>query len=220
MFLGHYGLAFGAKKVAPRVSLVTLFIVVEFVDILWPFFLLMGVEKVNIKPGFTEVTPFEFVHYPYTHSLVMGIVWGVVCGGIYWLFQKDLRSAAIVALAVLSHWFLDLVVHIPDLPVTPFGSTKLGLGLWHSMPLTVAVEAAFFFGGLWVYIRGSHAASVRGKWSLGILTAFFVLAELSNLFGPPPTGPVSTLFWMFVILQAILLVLAGWVDRSRGMDEL
>lgn len=215
MFLGHYGLAFGAKKVAPKVSLLTLFVAVEFVDILWPIFLLLDVERVNIKPGFTEVTPFEFVHYPYTHSLVMGVVWGLVCGGIYWLLQKDFRSSLVVGLAVLSHWFLDLVVHIPDLPLTPFGDTKVGMGVWHSLPLTLAIEALIFFGGLWIYIKNTTPVGAKGKWSLATLVTFFTVAELSNMFGPPPSNSISALFWMFVVLQVIVLGLALWVERTR-----
>lgn len=216
MFLGHYGLAFGVKKAAPKVSLLTLFVAVEFVDILWPFLLLLDVEKVNVRPGFTAVTPFEFVHYPYTHSLVMGVVWGLVCGGIYWLSQKDTRSAIAVGLAVLSHWFLDLVVHIPDLPLTPFGGLKVGLGLWNSLPLTVLVEGVIFIGGVWIYIRNTRAVNARGKWGLIALIAFFVIAEIFNTFGPPPEDSIPTLLASFVVLQAILLGLAYLTDRNRS----
>lgn len=215
MFLGHYGLAFGVKKIAPKVSLLTLFVAVEFVDILWPVLLLLDVEQVKIKPGFTEVTPFEFVHYPYTHSLAMGIVWGLVCGAIYWFFQKDLRSALIVGLAVLSHWFLDLVVHIPDLPLTPFGDSKFGMGMWHSLPLTVTTEAIIFITGLWIYIKNTKPLKAKGKWALGALVTFFAIAEVANTFGPPPEDSIPALFVTFVVLQVVVLSLAHWTDRNR-----
>lgn len=215
MFLGHYGLAFGAKKVAPRVSLPILFVAVEFVDILWPFLLLLDVEKVKIHPGFTEVTPFEFVHYPYTHSLVMGVVWGLICGGIYWLFQKDNRGALVVGLAVLSHWFLDFVVHVPDLPLTPFGATKVGMGLWHSLPLTILTEAIIFIAGVWIYVKNTRAVNGKGKWGLVALVVFFVIAELFNMFGPPPEDSIPALLGSFVVLQAIVLSLAHITDRNR-----
>lgn len=216
MFLGHYGLAFGVKKAAPKVSLLTLFVAVEFVDILWPFLLLFDIEKVNIRPGFTAVTPFEFVHYPYTHSLVMGVVWGLLCGGIYWLFQKDVRSALVVGLAVLSHWFLDLVVHIPDLPLTPFGDAKVGLGLWNLLPLTVLVESVIFIAGLSMYVRNTRAVNARGKWGLAALVAFFGIAEIFNTFGPPPENSIPVLVGSFVVLQAILLGLAYLTDHNRS----
>ena len=215
MFLGHYGLAFGAKKVAPKVSLLTLFVAVEFVDILWPFLLMLDVEQVKIRPGFTEVTPFEFVHYPYTHSLVMGIVWGLICGGIYWLFQKDARSAIVVGLAVLSHWFLDVIVHVPDLPLTPFGTEKFGMGMWNSLPLTVLTEAVIFIAGVWIYIKNTRALNGKGKWALISLIAFFVIAEIFNMFGPPPEDSIPALLGSFVVLQVIVLGLAYLADRNR-----
>jgi membrane-bound metal-dependent hydrolase YbcI (DUF457 family) len=215
MFLGHYGLAFGAKKVAPQVSLLTLFVAVEFVDILWPFMLLLDIEKVKIQPGFTEVTPFEFVHYPYTHSLVMGVVWGVLFGLGYWLFRKDIRGAIVVALAVLSHWFLDLVVHIPDLPLTPFGTEKVGLGMWNSLPLTVLTETIIFIAGVFIYIKNTRAINAKGKWGLWALTIFFVVAEVFNMFGPPPENDIPALVGSFVVLQAIVLGLAHLTDRNR-----
>ena len=89
MFIGHFGLSFAAKKAAPKVSLGTLFIATQFVDILWPFLLVLNIEQVAVTPGYTKMNAFEFIHYPYTHSLLMGIVWGVVLGGIYWLIKRD-----------------------------------------------------------------------------------------------------------------------------------
>ena len=51
MFLGHFGLAFGAKKAAPAVSLGTLFAACQFADLLWPTLLLLGYERVDIAAG-------------------------------------------------------------------------------------------------------------------------------------------------------------------------
>jgi membrane-bound metal-dependent hydrolase YbcI (DUF457 family) len=204
------------KKVAPRVSLLTLFVAVEFVDILWPFLLLFNVEQVKIHPGFTEVTPFEFVHYPYTHSLVMGVVWGLVAGLVYWFFQKDSRSALVVGLAVLSHWFLDFVVHTADLPLTLFGETKVGLGLWNSFSLTLIIESILFFAGVYLYATSTKALNNKGKWGLWSLVAFFVAANYYNLFGPPPEDSIPVLFVSFTVLQVIILWLAHLTDKNRA----
>ncbi len=219
MFLGHYGLALAAKKVAPKVSLPMLFIAVEFVDILWPFLLILNIETVKIQPGFTEVTPFEFVHYPYTHSLFMGIVWGLIVGGGYWLLKKDVKSAVIVGLAVLSHWFLDVVVHTADLPLTPFGDFKVGMGLWNYKMITILLESIIFFGGVYIYSKSTKAINAQGTWGLWIMTGLFILANAYNLFGPPPEDNIIVLFVSFVVLQLIVLGLAWWVDKNRRMVE-
>ena len=67
MFIGHFGVGFGAKSVAPRVSLGTLFMAAQFIDLLWPTLLLLGVEHVEIAPGITRVTPLNFISYPVSH---------------------------------------------------------------------------------------------------------------------------------------------------------
>ncbi len=74
MFIGHYAVALGAKKWTPKVSLDTLFLSTQFVDLLWPLFLLLGFEDVRIDPGNTAVTPLDFNHYPYTHRLLGAVV--------------------------------------------------------------------------------------------------------------------------------------------------
>jgi membrane-bound metal-dependent hydrolase YbcI (DUF457 family) len=215
MFIGHYGLAFGIKKAAPQISLLTLFVAVEFVDILWPFMLLTGVEKVKLSPGITEVVQFSFEYYPFTHSLLMGVIWGLLAGIVYQLITKDFKSAVIVGLAVLSHWFLDLVVHIPDLPLTPFGTAKVGMGLWNSLELTLLTESILFFAGVYLYVKNTKAIHAKGKWGLWILISFFMIANLFNMFGPPPEDSVITLFVSFTILQLILLTLAYITDKNR-----
>lgn len=216
MFIGHYGLAFGVKKAAPQISLLTLFVAVEFVDILWPFLLLLNVEQVKVTPGITVVTPFDFVHYPYTHSLLMGIVWGLLYGMVYWFFKKDVKSATIVGLAVLSHWFLDLVVHIADLPLTPFTSTKVGMGLWNSLGGTVILELIIFTIGAYLYYKGTKAINNKGKWGFWLLVAFFLLTDFYNMFGPPPENSIPMLFVSFAVLQLIVLSLASFVDKNRA----
>jgi hypothetical protein len=70
VFLGHYAVALGAKRIAPRVSLGTLILAAQLADLLWPAFLLMGLEHVSIEPGITAASPLNFTDYPITHSLV------------------------------------------------------------------------------------------------------------------------------------------------------
>ena len=217
MFIGHFGLSFAAKKAAPKVSLGTLFIATQFVDILWPFMLIFHVEKVAIVPGYTKTNPLDFLYYPYTHSLLMGVVWGLVVGGIYWLFKRDTRGTVVIGLCVLSHWFLDLIVHATDLPLSPFGDSKVGFGLWNNVIATLIVELVIFAVGTYIYATFTKAKNKTGKWAFWVLATLLVLVQISNTFGPAPSGEVMNLFVSFTTLMAILIALAYWADKNREL---
>jgi hypothetical protein len=117
MFIGHYALAFAAKRTAPRASLGILIGAAQFLDLLWPIFLILGVEQV--APGDRDFTALRFTHYPWSHSLAMAIVWSLVAGCLYAVATHDRWTATVVGLLVGSHWVLDLIVHLPDLPLYP-----------------------------------------------------------------------------------------------------
>src|SRR5712692_157562 len=95
MFLGHFGVALAAKELAPRTSLGALVLAAQFADLLWPIFLLTGLEQVRIAPGITRATPLDFVHYPITHSLVGQALWGVALGLLYFSQRRNAKSAVI-----------------------------------------------------------------------------------------------------------------------------
>jgi membrane-bound metal-dependent hydrolase YbcI (DUF457 family) len=217
MFLGHFGVGFGAKAVAPKTSLGTLFLAAQFVDLLWPTFLLIGLEKVVIAPGITKVTPFDFTHYPFTHSLLISLVWAALFGGTYFLLRRYPRGAWICGAAVISHWLLDVLTHRPDLPLAPGGATRVGLGLWNSLPATLVVEFAIFGAGVWLYLRTTRALDRTGSVALWGLVGFMVIAYFSNLFGPPPPD-VTALVWA-AQAQWLLVIWAFWIDRHRTNEE-
>jgi outer membrane protein OmpA-like peptidoglycan-associated protein/membrane-bound metal-dependent hydrolase YbcI (DUF457 family) len=164
MFIGHYALAFGAKKVAPSVSLGTAFMACQFADLLWPTFLTLGLEVVEIDPGNTLMTPLNFVSYPYSHSLVMLVVWSALFALVYRTIRGWNRIAIVtVAALVFSHYVLDVITHRPDLPITIAGSRRLGLGLWNYPGVTLSLEIALFLAGTALYTsvtraRGWHRA--------------------------------------------------------------
>ena len=108
MFIGHFGVALAAKKVAPKTSLGTLILASQFADLLWPFLLLVGIEHVEIVPGITKVSPFDFTDYPFSHSLLMLFFWSLLVGGIYYALRRYQRGAFVIGAAVISHWILDL----------------------------------------------------------------------------------------------------------------
>src|SRR5215831_1946431 len=134
MILGHYAVGMMAKRWAPRTSLGTLFAAAALLDLIWPVLVLAGIEVVAITPGATEINPLTFIYYPWSHSLVMSIAWGILFGTGYFLIRRYLAGAIVIALLVVSHWLLDLIVHVPDLPLIPGSSPRFGLGLWNSLP--------------------------------------------------------------------------------------
>jgi membrane-bound metal-dependent hydrolase YbcI (DUF457 family) len=214
MFIGHFALGFGAKRAAPAVSLGTLFLACQLADLLWPTLVLLGIEVVKIQPGATAVTPLTFVSYPYSHSLVALLIWGAVFGAAYVLIRKSRVAAGVVIAAlVVSHWILDVLTHGPDMPVTIGGSTRLGLGLWDSLPATLVVELLVFAVGVGIYARFTEARDRPGSFGFWGLVAFLLIVYFVNLFGPPPPS-VAAVAWSAQALW--LLVICGyWVDRHR-----
>lgn len=166
MFLGHYGVAFAAKRAAPKVSLGTLVLSAQFADLLWPILLLVGVEHVRIEPGLAAVSPLHFTDYPITHSLVGALGWSLLFALAYFFARRHPRGAWIVGAAVFSHWVLDLIVHRPDLPLAPGTLTRVGLGLWHSLPGTLIVEFGLYALGIAVYLRATSATDAVGRYAL------------------------------------------------------
>ncbi len=213
MFIGHFALGFGAKVVTPRVSLGALFLAAQFIDLLWPTFLLFGIERVRIEPGATVVTPLVFEHYPYSHSLLAVLGWAVMLGVVYGLRKRDRGGAVMMGALVLSHWLLDLMVHRPDLPLSPWGDAVSGLHLWASLPLTLALEIPMFALGVWVYVRNTIALDEVGRWGLLGLVLFLFVIYAGNLFGPPPPN-TQAIAWLGQ-LQWLLVLWGYWVDRHR-----
>ena len=199
MFIGHCAVGFACKRLAPRASLAVLMAA--------PWW------RVRIDPGNTTVTPLAFKWYPYTHSLLMAVVWSLLLGGLYFGVVREWRAAVVIGLAVLSHWLLDWVVHRPDLPLYPGSSTHAGLGLWNSRAATLAVELPIFALGVATYARVTRPRNRIGSIALWLFVVFVGLVYLGNIFGPPPPSAravayVSLALWLFVPW-------AWWIDRNR-----
>lgn len=214
MFIGHFAVGFGAKKIAPALSLGTLFLATQFLDLLWPTFVLLGVETVRVAPGITAVTPLDFVSYPISHSLLTALGWSVLFAAAVFALRRHKGAAFVAGVAVLSHWILDYLTHRPDLPLTPGGEARVGLDLWSSIPATLAVEGLLFAAGVFLYARATVARDRQGRYGFAALVAFLAVVYLANVFGPPPPS-AAAVAW---VAQTIwLLVLWGyWIDRHRG----
>jgi hypothetical protein len=217
MFIGHFGVGFGAKPVAPRVSLGWLFFAAQFSDLLWPALLLLGIEHVRIQPGATAVTPLVFESYPISHSLLAVTGWAILIATVYFMLHKSWRGATVLGIAVISHWLLDALVHAPDLPLYPGSPQLIGLDLWSSLPATLAVELAIFALGVWLYSRSTKAVDRRGQWGFRALVAFLLAIYFGNLFGPPPPD-VRAIAWAGQ-MQWLLVIWGWWVDKHRCVRD-
>jgi hypothetical protein len=212
MFLGHFGVAFAAKRVAPRLSLGTAVLAVQWADLVWPFFVLLGIERVAIRPGVTVVTPLDFVYYPYSHSLLADAIWAALFAGLYGTLRKDWRGAAWLAALVLSHWVLDAVSHRPDMPTWP-GGPVVGAALWNSLAATLIVEFVLFVAGIALYLRATRARDRLGRILPWTFIVTLAVLYLGAVFGPPPPSVGALVAtglagWLFVAW-------AYWIDRHR-----
>jgi hypothetical protein len=214
MFIGHEALALASKRIVPRTSLGTLVMAVGWLDLIWPVFLLLGIEHVRIDPGNTAFTPLDFVDYPYTHSLLSAVVWAVAFGTVYYLIRRDSRASCITALAVLSHWVLDTVVHRPDLLLLPGGSIRIGFGLWNSIPATLTVEIAMFAAGIFIYLRSTKPLGAVGNFSFWSFIIVLLAIYFSSINSPPPNE--RTLAYL-ALLGWLPVAWGYWIDRTRKM---
>jgi hypothetical protein len=216
MFVGHYGVSYAAKGLDQRIPLWTLFIAVQLVDIVWAILVLLGIERVEIVPGITATNPLDLQYMPYTHSLVASILWAVAAYGVYRWWRRGAGgapAALLVAVAVLSHWFLDLVVHRPDLPIYD-DAMKVGLGLWNFPVAAALVEVGLLFGGIYLYLRTSRPLSPGGRWGMIAFAVIMVATQLGVFFGPAPPSAQALAVTALVAYIAFAGV-AAWLELHR-----
>ena len=209
MFIGHLAVGFASKRVAPQASLGVLMAAPTALDLLWPIFLTLGWETVRIDPGNTAFTPLD----PYSHSLLMSALWGLVFGGIYWAVTRHSTGAIVIGLGILSHWIFDAVTHRADLPLDPGSATRFGLGLWNSIPATLVVESLMFAAAVWLYGSVTRARDRVGRYSFSMFVAVAFASYLSNAFGPPP--PRAEFLARFGFGLWLFPLWAGWFDAHR-----
>lgn len=218
MFIGHYGPAFAATPYARGAPLLSFFVAVQLLDVGWGGLLALGVEHVRYAPGFTAANPYELTDIPYTHSLPAAVLWALGAG-LAWRYLVKVggtRAAALIGLAVFSHWILDLIVHVPDLLLWP-GGPKVGLGLWNNAPLSYTVETLTVLGGFAVYMRGT-----RPKGPLGRITPWALLAVLAAIgatvaLAPPGDSSPVAMGLSVLAVYAVMALAAGAVDLTRTL---
>lgn len=209
MFVGHYGASFAGKRIDRTIPLWLLFLAVQWLDVLWAPLVLLGVEKARLVPGITATNPLDLYYMPYTHSLLAAVLWSAGAFTVVRLGApaRPRTTAWVLALAVFSHWILDLIVHRPDLPL--YGDrVKVGLGLWNHPASAFALEGLVLFGGMWLWLKTRPtrplAAAVFGLAMLGVQAVVF--------FGPPPESIEAGAATALVVYAAFAGVIA-WLER-------
>jgi|SRR5271156_1174563 hypothetical protein len=215
MFIGHFAVGFAAKKFAPRTNLALLIAAPIFLDMLWPVFLLLGWEQVRVDPGNTRFTPFDFVSYPWSHSLLMSIVWATAFALGYQLIARYWPGTIAIWIGVVSHWILDWISHRPDMPLYP-GGPRYGLGLWNSIAGTMIVELVMFAVGIWLYVRTTRARDRIGRYAFIAYVVLLLVTYIGDRFSSPPSS-VAEIAWPGIIAVLILTPWAWWFDHHRAL---
>ena len=211
MFIGHFGVGLLAKRKESQPSLAMMFVAVQLLDLLWPIFVLFGLESLEIDPGNTKLTHLDFTYYPYSHSLLMALFGRALMGVIYFIFTKNMRGSVLLGGLVISHWILDLITHRPDLPLTPFSEYRVGFGLWNHPVAEIILELGIFGLGAFLYYK---SPCFKRKISFWLLILFLLVTHLMNLFGPPPPNTLAVawsanLMWLIVIW-------AWWIEKKAS----
>jgi hypothetical protein len=218
MVIGHYAPALALKALAPRVPLWVLFLAVQLLDLAFIAFILTGVEHVRMVPGFTASNDLDLVDMPWSHSLVASLAWSVLAGaavaalipGARW------RAGLAVGAAVLSHYVLDALVHVPDLTLAGPGTPRIGLGLWNHVAAALAVEAALFAASAWILVRSSWARAAGRDRAVTRLAVIMTLLLVVTYLIPTPPTPVALAASGLGSFAVLALAAARMVDRGAG----
>jgi hypothetical protein len=205
MFVGHYAIALAAKRLEPKTSLGWTFLAVQFLDILWAPAILLGIEHARLLPGFIPASPLVLYDMPWTHGLLMAVGWS-------WLVFR-LSKSLVLGGCVFSHWVLDYIAHVHDLPLFR-GGPEVGLGLWRYRHATFLTETALLLIGLVVYLQATRPRKRAGDYAVPAFVVFLIALGALNLYGPPPTSVQM----VAIEAEAVYLVLAAIafaLDRLR-----
>lgn len=216
MFAGHIGAGLALGRVERRVNVGVLVLAALLLDAALWVFVLLGWETVTIPADFATTHQAKFV-FPYSHGLLAGLLWSALAGALAlaWcgrLKEARWRVAVVVGAAVFSHWILDALVHMPEMPLAGGGSTKLGLGLWQSMPLALGVEGAILVAGLYFFLSDA-LISTRRKTGLAVLSLVVLAFTIAGMtIAPAPPSGFAMAASSLVAIVAVTAI-ACWLGR-------
>lgn len=212
MGVGHLAASFAVRARFPRVPLFFLLLAGVLADLLWGLAILSGIERAHIGTETGSTIPIVLESVPFTHSLVACAIWGALAASLWWLWRRDSAGALVLAALVASHWLLDFVSHVPDIPILPSGPL-VGLGLWRWRTGSLIVELLMFWAGLVLYARGTTRKDRIGSVGLIVLVALLTVLGAGAYFSPPPPSILPLAIGNLVLLLPLLLL--DWVDRHR-----
>lgn len=221
MFIGHYGPALALTSARAKVPLWHYVVAVQFLDYLWAAFILTGVENARVTPGFLSASPLDLYYMPYTHSLAAALAWSIVGAGVYGTAvnrEAGAKGAALIGVAIFSHWLADLLVHAKDLALYPGSATKLGLGLWSSVAVSQTLEAALTAGGFLLYLAATRPKGGFGRAAPIALCAALIGAQAVNLILAPP-GDIREIASTALAIYSVFAALAYFMDRTRAARQ-
>lgn len=221
MFIGHYAPAAALKPLTPKVPLWHYFVAVQALDFLWSLFIIAGVEKARIVPGFLEASDLDLYFMPYTHSLAAAIVWSIVGAAAYLKIinrRAGVSGAVLIGVAIFSHWLADLVVHAQDLALYPGSGVKLGFGLWSSLPVSKAIELGLFLAGFILYLGGTSPKGTAGRFAPVVVIGALLAIELYPIIGTPPAD-IRIFAVLALVSYVAIAALAAWLDATRGTRQ-
>jgi hypothetical protein len=219
MFVGHYAAALALRPLKKSPSLPVLFAGVQLVDIGFFTLAISGAEQFRITPGITAMNGLDLYFMPYTHSLLgsatfalgFGILLAAFAGaGARW------TAGIIGAVAVMSHWLLDYLVHRPDLGIVG-DFDKVGLGLWNRPNIEMPLEIGLVFIAFGLYLLMTKARGARSSWAAVAVGVVLLGAQAFNWFGPQPTPetPTAEIAAQGLLAFGVFIALAFWLERSR-----
>ena len=218
MFIGHFAPAMVAATHPRAPGLGTLFVAGQLLDFGFFGLALAGIENFRITPGITKMVPLDLYDMPYTHSLLGSAVWAAAFALLIWLFTRNRTGAFIGGAVVLSHWFLDLLVHAPDLTLAG-APPKMGFALWNHPMIEMPLELAITFGALAFFVIRTRAVSSRSKYALGLLAVLLLAFQSINWFGPEPETADTAMKLTGLFAFSVAALAAWWAGRTRLLKQ-
>ena len=126
--LAHAAVALMGRPLAPKAPVWALVAATQVPDVLFFGFQAVGLERqaatqLDLSRGLIYLSQ---PLIPWSHGLLMCVVWSAVVGGLAHLFFRDWRASLVMGLLVFSHWLLDFTVY-PNMPILFGNSPVIGL---------------------------------------------------------------------------------------------